>query len=62
MQGLVSKSEGKAVCGVEKQGKGVEQIRAALLCIAKAWISQADLGNAKAWMRKEKQRHSEEAL
>ena len=27
----MSKSEGKAVCCVEKKGKGVEQIRAALL-------------------------------
>lgn len=32
------------------------QVRDALLCIAKAWISQADLGNAKAQMSKEKQR------
>nr|DAW19328.1 MAG TPA: hypothetical protein [Caudoviricetes sp.] len=36
MQGLVSKSEGKAGRGVEKKSKGVEQIRAALLCSAKA--------------------------
>jgi len=41
---------------------GVEQIRAALLCSAKAWISQADLGNAKAWMRDDSLRHRYEEM
>ena len=40
-----------------KKGKGLDK-----RSLAKAWISQADLGNAKAWMRDDSLRHRYEQM
>ena len=47
--------DGCAVCAM--YGKGLDK-----RSLAKAWIGQADLGNAKAWMRDDSLRHRYEQM